>query len=273
MQPSTVSKTQPQSSLGYKPADSLLVLFKGDSGVGKSVAAFSFPNMYVFDFDRKMPSIAWKHFPEVDIQYNTFDDIFEVSQKLVEFEEYCPYETLFADSFTSLANLTIESIGQVKGETVPETLQRVIDTKNKHKQLEMMPIDYYGGEDRFCTHFVNSIKRLYARPGNPKYIIVSAHVLTVESAPDLKTKVITRSKSIVSKGRKVAAWLPTEFDNVWSFEIEQPLDTFAGDTKMRRVCYTEAYGEDSAKCSIDLPRTIDFTDSSFYSKIFDRVRL
>lgn len=265
---------QPQSSQDYKPADSLLVLFKGDSGVGKSVGAFSFPDLYVFDFDKKMPSIASKHFPKSDIHYNTFNDIFEVSAKLSEFlEDDCPYQTILADSFTSLANLTIESVGQVKGETVPEMLQRVIDTKNKHKQLEMMPIDYYGGEDRFCNYFISQLKKLYARPGNPKYIIVNAHVLTVESAPDLKTKEITRSKSIVSKGRKVAAWLPSEFDNVWSFEIHQPLDTFAGDRKMRRICYTEAYGEDSAKCSLDLPHQIDFTDGSLYSKIFDRIRL
>lgn len=261
-----------KSTLESKPSDGLLVLFKGDSGVGKSVGAYSFPTPYVFDFDRKMPGIARKHFPRKDIGYDTFDDIFQVSEQLNQFSNYCPYETLIADSFTSLANLTIESIGKVKGESVPEMLKKVQITQNKNKQLEMMPIDYYGGEDRFCTFFVNQLKRLQSQTGNPKYVIIIAHVLTVESAPDLKTKLVTRTKSIVSKGRKVAAWLPTEFDNVWSFEIEK--DPFGNDGqggKPKRLCYTEAYDEDSAKCALALPARLDFSTNPLYDCIFNRV--
>lgn len=248
-------------------------LFKGESGAGKTVAALSFPKPYVFDFDGKMPGIARKHFPAKDIRYDTFADIFDVAAKLAEFDEGCPYETLIADSFTDLANLTIDSIGKVKGETVPEMLRRVQETRNKNKQLEMMPIDYYGGEDRFCTFFINQLKKLHSRRGNPKYVIVIAHVLTVDSAPDLKTKLITRTRSIVSKGKKVAAWLPTQFDDMYIFGYEQG-NAFDSASKPKRVCITESYGEDSAKCSIrGLPTVIDFTDGSLYDSIFNRAKL
>lgn len=259
----------PQSTLDAKPSDGALMLFKGDSGSGKSTAAFSFPDPYVFDFDKKMPGVARKHFPEKNIEYDVFDDIFQVSERLVQLNENCPYQTLIADSFTSLANLTIESIGKVKGESVPEMLKHVQDTKNKNKQIEMMPIDYYGGEDRFCTYFVNQLKKLQARPGNPKYVIIIAHVLTVDSAPDLKTKIVTRTRSIVSKGRKVAAWLPTEFDDMYIFGVQQP-DPFQQSTKVRRFCLTESYDEDSAKCTLDIPTQIDFTDGSLFDRIFKR---
>ena len=126
----------PQSTLDVSENTGLLALFKGDSGTGKSVAALSFPKPYVFDFDRKMPNIARKHYPKKDIHFNRFDNIFEVSDRLQELEADCPYETLIADSFTTLANLTIESVGVVKGESVPELMQKVQETKAKNKQLE-----------------------------------------------------------------------------------------------------------------------------------------
>lgn len=264
-----------QSTLNDPDLQGLLALFKGDSGTGKSVGALSFPDPYVFDFDRKMPGIAKKHFPKKNIHYDTFNDIFEVSDRLAELFVECPYETLIADSFTALANLTIESVGQVKGESVPQMLQKVQETKNKNKQLEMMPIDYYGGEDRFCTFFINNLKKLQARASNPKYVIVTAHVLTVDSAPDLKTKIVTRTRSIVSKGRKVAAWLPTEFDDMYIFGYENT-NVFGGEgnTAPNRICITESYGEDSAKCSLrGMPSQIDFTNGSLYDSMFNRVML
>lgn len=262
----------PQSTLDPKTGEpGMFVLFKGDSGMGKSVGALSFPKPYVFDFDRKMPGISSKHFPKKEVHWDTFTDIFEVSDKLREFDSDCPYQTLIVDSFTSLANLTIESVGKVKGESVPEMLKKVIDTKNKNKQLDMMAIDYYSGEDRFCTFFINQLKRLQAREHNPKYVVVIAHVLTVESAPDLKTKLTTKTRSIVSKGRKVAAWLPTEFDDMYVFGYEQT-NPFEENYKPRRICITESYGEDTAKCSVrGLPMRIDFTDGSLYDGIFNRV--
>lgn len=261
----------PQSTLDHQPnGNGLLALFKGDSGTGKSVAALSWPKPYVFDFDRKMPSIARKHFPRKEIHYDTFEDIFQVTEKLNEFEGYCPYETLITDSFTALANLTIESVGKVKGESVPEMLSRVQTTHNKNKQLEMMPIDYYGGEDRFCTFFIGQLKRLYARVGNPKHVIVIAHVLTVESAPDLKTKIITKTRSIVSKGRKVAAWLPTEFDDAYTFGIGQA-NPFDPNDRPKRYCLTESYDEDASKCSLALPPRIEFTNGSLYDEISQNV--
>lgn len=241
----------------------LLAIFKGESGEGKSVAALSFPNSYTFDFDRKMPSIALKHFHDKVFHWDTFEDIFEIDKKVQEFTENCPYETLIIDSVTGLVNIVMDSVGQVKKESVPDILARV---SAKSNTIEMMGIDYYSAEDRFCTYFIDKMKLLWTRAGNPRHVIVIAHVVTVESSPDLKTKTVTRTRSIVSKGKKFAAWLPTGFDNVYIFGRQLP-DLGDIDQSVKRVVLTSAFGEDSAKCSYNFPEAIDFTNGSLYEKL------
>ena len=255
------------STLDTTNNNGLLALFKGESGEGKSTGALSFPNAYVFDFDKKMPGISLKHFPDKETRWDTFKDIFEVEAKIQEFKTNCPYETLIADSFTALCNLCISSVGQIKGENVPDLLKRTQETRGKNKQIEMIGIDYYSAEDRFATYFIEQLKLLFARPGNPKHVIVTAHVITTESAPDLKTKLVSRTRSIVSKGRKVAAWLPTEFDNLYHFSHIIP-DLGELDQTPRRVCITEAFGEDSAKCTLPVPAWVDFTNASLYEQLY-----
>lgn len=254
----------PQSTKDSQNEKGLLAIFKGESGEGKSVAALSFPNAYVFDFDAKMPSIATKHFPEKEIFYDTFEDIFQIDQRLIEFSISCPYETIIVDSITGLVNIIMNSVGQVKQESVTDILSRTSSGKNK--SIEMMGIDYYSAEDRFATYFIDKLKTLWAREGNPKHVIVIAHVVQVDSAPDLKTKVITRTRSIVSKGKKFAAWLPTGFDNVYIFGRQLP-DMGEIDQSVKRIIKTEAFGEDSAKCSYSFPETIEFTNGSLYEKL------
>jgi AAA domain len=256
----------PQSTLDPHKEQGLLAIFKGDSGVGKSVAALSFPNAYIFDFDRKMPSISLKHFPDKEVYWDTFEDIFQIQGQLDELNRSCPYETIIVDSITGLVNICVDSVGMVKKESVTDILSRVTGKSNT---IEMMGIDYYSAEDRFCTHFIDRLKTLQSRNGNPKHVIIIAHVVTVDSAPDLKTKLITRTRSIVSKGKKFAAWLPTGFDNVYIFGQEMP-DLGDIDQSVKRICKTEAFGDDSAKCSFNFDKTINFTNGSLYDKFVNQ---
>lgn len=254
----------PQTTENYREnSRGLLAILKGESGEGKSVAALSFPNSYTFDFDRKMPAIGMKHYPGKTLEWDTFEDIFEIQQKVSDFMITCPYETLVVDSITGLVNIVMDSVGFVKKEAVPDILKRVTPKSNT---IEMMGIDYYSAEDRFCTWFVDQLKVLWARSGNPKHVIFIAHVVQVDSAPDLKTKVVTRTRSIVAKGKKFPAWLPTGFDNVYLVARELP-DLGDIDQSQKRVVLTEAFGEDSAKCSYALPWKIDISKGNFYDQI------
>lgn len=248
----------PGERLKMNPNQGHFALFKGYSGAGKSVAALSYPNAFVFDFDRKMPKIAEKHFPGKKIDYESFTDALLMAKKLQSFEQYCPYETLIFDSLTHLSSLALASVAKLKGESIMTILAQMQGNK---KNVEMMSIDYYNAETRIIAFFLDAIKVLWLKNGNPKHIIVTAHIIEVESAPDLKTKVVTRTRSLLTAGRKAGAVVPTVFDDVYLFGHETSL----GEDRPKRKIITESMGEDDAKCSYaNVPQTIDFTNKSFY---------
>jgi hypothetical protein len=242
----------------------LFALFKGESGAGKSTGALSFPKPYVFDFDFKMPGIALKHFPKNDVYWDTFRYIWDVDEQLQKLMADCPFETIIVDSFTGLANIAIASAGVTKSETVPELLKK-FQGRDK-KVVAMMSPDYYSFEDRFCTYFIEQLKVLWAATGNPRHVIVTAHVIERQTL-DVTTGVTTKWRSIVSKGKAVGAWLPTQFDNMYIFGTDKPR---AGDInkRIRRLCLTESLEDDMAKSSMSFDSMVDFTDGSLYNKLY-----
>lgn len=250
----------PQSEKG------LFALFKGHSGSGKSVAALSFPDPYVFDFDRKMPAIALKHFPKKSIEFDHFEDMMAVSDQISAWLQGtpCPYETLIYDSITSFARLIMNSVGQIKGESTPQILRNVQTTRGGNKQIEMLSIDYYNAEVRMIDWILTANKILWARPEWPKHIIFIAHIVTTESAPDLKTKIVTKTRSIMTAGRKAAAIVPQEFDEIYLFGHKEE-GGMAGETEyVKHFACTESVGEDDAKTAYKFDKYIDFTNASFY---------
>jgi len=260
------------STKDIQPNDrGIFALFKGDSGSGKSVGALSFPGpIFVFDNDKKMPNIAIKHFPDKQIDYETYPDIFTHSDKVNEFLNVgCPYETIIEDSMTNLSITCMNSIGELKGERAIEMLRRLKATSGGGKMIELMSIDYYNGQVNFFERYwFDALKALWVRPGNPKNVIIIAHVMTTESSPDLRTKVVTRTRSIVTAGRAISAFVPTVFDDMWHFGYEREMDG-----RLRHVVYTQGFDEDSAKTSFRLPYKIDFTgepplyeDGNLYNK-------
>lgn len=244
-------------------------LFIGESGTGKSTAALSYPGVDVLDFDEKMPTIALKHFPGKKIHWQNFQDIFEVSDYLMPWlsGEECPYETIVADSVTSLSTLTLNSVGKTKGEDIIKQLKTRVKTKSGDMGIEVMGYDYYNGEANFFErYFINSLRSLWARPGNPKNVILLAHVVTVESAPDMRTKAVTRTRQIVTAGRKVAAFIPTRFDEMYRFGWEMP--ELGDDLSLpKNIVITYQLGEENAKTAFNLPTKIDFTGKNFYDLI------
>ncbi len=253
--------------LDHKPG--MFLLAKGDSGAGKTIGAMSFPNVHVEDMDRKLPNVALKHFRDrKDISWNTISDIYQVAENITGFMNYCPYETLIYDSVTHLSTMCLNAVGSAKGEAVIDMLRNVKKNAKGNATSEMMSYDYYNGETNFLArYFLDAIKALHSQPGNPKHVILIAHVITTESAPDMKTKLITRSSSILTAGRKAAAVLPTLFDDSYHFCLRQDPNDQTGQAQMRRVCLTQASGEEFSKCSYNLPREIDFTNGSLYEKI------
>lgn len=259
----------PQSTTEARETDrGLFAMFKGPSGSGKSVGALSFPNAYVFDHDSKMPNIALKHFPKVHIEYDTFRDIFKVSERLVELTNDCPYETLICDTLTSLSYTCIKSIDEVKDSNVLKMLANVKATKKGGQTIELRGFDYYNGEDSFLKYYIDGLKELWARPGNPKHVIMIAHCLDSEQK-NIVSGITTHTRRIVTAGNKIAAYIPAQFDDVWHFATQSPFGASLDvkDERVQRIVCTEQIGEDDAKTAFDLPAKINFTGGSLYDKI------
>lgn len=261
------------NTLDQDSQEGFFSLLKGPSGAGKSTGAFSFPDVWVADLDRKMPNIAKKHFPKKPINYDTFDNCFLLANLVSGWvkDHNCPYETLFYDSITSLVSLIFKSIGEAKGETTLQLLQQLQITSGGKKQVEMMGIDYYNAETRYIEWFLEANKVLWSRPGNPKNILFSAHILSVESAPDLKTKMVTRTRSIVTAGKKVAAYIPTQFDEVYLFGTQEVGGLFPGDHKILHKMMTVTNGDDDAKTAFRLAPETDFTEDNLYDKLRQQI--
>ena len=246
-----------------KERDGVFALFKGASGTGKTVGALSYPGVYMADFDKKMPAIALKHFRGKAIEYDQFDDIFQYTDKMAKFLGVCPYETILNDSITSMVSLILKTVGAAKGEGMERMLQNMKNSMGKFKQ-ELLSIDYYNAETRIVEHILDIGKTLYQQPGNPKNVLYTAHILQVDSAPDLKTKVVTTTRSIVTAGRKVAAYIPTQFDEVYLFGTSEVGGLDGGPTTIQRMVITEQYGQDDAKTAINISRYTDFTNKNLY---------
>jgi hypothetical protein len=246
----------------------IFALFKGDSGAGKSVGALSFPDPIVLDHDRKMPAIKDKHFPGKSVPYKQFTDCLQVGQLLEDWKSAgCPFETIIADSLTTLSYNVLKTVDDLKGSTIMDKLKEFqkMGTKAHGKSLEVRGFDYYNVEDNFLKFYIDSLKELWMRPGKPYHVILIAHVMSSETT-DIRTKEITRMRRIVTAGSKIAAYIPAQFDETWHFYTSHG-DLLADTGAVKHLVTTEAIGEDYAKTAYRLPNKIDFTDASLYEKI------
>ena len=245
----------------------IFAIFKGVPNTGKSTGALSFPNAYVIDSDCKMPTIARKHFPGKKIDWDTFDNIFLLSDKLNEFlNNGCPYETIIADSITGLSTTVLNTVGMTKGEDAIKLIKTMVTVSNKEKHIDHMDWDYYRGSANFFErYFINVLRTLWAREGNPKHVILTAHVVDIEQS-NIQTGKVTKTRQIVTAGKKISAFIPTRFDETYHFGWQLPE---LGDnlTKPKNICITSSFGEDDARTAYPFPEKIDFTGKSLYEEM------
>jgi len=253
--------------------NAIFALFKGPSGAGKSVGALSFPGVYVFDFDHKMPAIARKHFPKKSIEYDTYDDIDPLANKLTGWMNCkdCPYETLIFDSITALVRIIMNSIAAAKGESTPQMLKNMKNTRGG-KMPELMGYDYYNAEVRFIDWILSAAKILFSRQENPKNIIFTAHITEIRSKPDIATKLVTVTRSIMALGNKAPAMIPQEFDEVYMFGTEEMGGLDGTPSTIHHIMSTQTEGEDDAKTAFNIARRTDFTNGNLYDMLMAQIR-
>lgn len=258
-----------ESILDYEPeGQGLICLFKGDPGTAKSPAAASFPEPYVLDLDGRIASIVnyWKP-RKKQVKYDTLINNYPLlCEKMDSLIRYNPYGTVILDSITTLARSLHTLIYEARGKGAQERRERDKDNKEriylnaaripgKFDGIPTLEIDDYKTESGGIIQILDACRVLW-NGGKGCNVIVIAHVIEVENK-DLKNR-ITRTRSIMTGGRKVAAEIPVYFNEAYHF-----YNTPSGGFEI----LTKADGEDWAKTALTLPERIDFTDKSLYEEI------
>jgi hypothetical protein len=231
----------------------MMFLFKGEPSGGKSIAAASFPNCYIFDFESRIRSVAnyWLPKGKRDIAYDTFGpkDFTKFDQKMDLLLANCKYETVILDTLTSLSDLVLFHVLNLKG----------ADPKIKGKKIagiSVNTIEDYGAESSVLTELM-----MFMRQIKCKYKILVAHVVKTEkNDPTNNQSVVTRA--LLTAGKKVAAKLPGYFDEIYHFQQRPDFSM-----KPEFVALTSNSGDDFARTSINLPKEIKFTNGNFYEII------
>lgn len=252
------STDNPQDSKG------LFALFKGESGSGKSVAALSFPKPHILDLDKKMPAIAQKHYNGKKFDWETFEDAYQIGAHFnwMKSEDKFPYETVIVDTLTSLSGVILKTVDTNKGQDIYTMMKNIHPTKGGGKHVEFRSYDSYNAEDMFLKSCIDELKFLWSRPGNPRHVIVCAHILSHESIQ--KTQV----RRLVTAGKAIAAYIPAQFDEVYHFVAESGIEA---DSKSKRMIYTDAVGDNNAKTAYRIPISFDVSNQNFYDRLSEFV--
>ena len=234
--------------------DEVMFLFKGEPRSGKSIAAASFPNCYIFDMESRIRSVAAHWIPKGkrDIQYDTYGyhdySKFDLMwDKFIAASNKFPYDTVIVDTLTSASDLLLHHVN----------LQKGIDGKKLKKVggVTVNSIEDYNAEASALTELV-----LFMRQIKCKYKILVAHVVKTDRQ-DLENNETVVTRQLLTAGKKVAAKLPGYFDEIYHFE-QKPQ---AG--RPRFLVQTMNTGEDFAGTTLKIPQTIDQTGQSLFEII------
>jgi len=235
--------------------DEVMFLFKGEPSSGKSIAAASFPNCYIFDMESRIRSVAAYHVPKgkTDIKYDTYnysdypkfdkkwDELIDAS-KMSKF----PYDTVIVDTLTSCSDLLLHHVIKEKG---------LIGKGKKIAGVTVNSIEDYNVESTALTELVLLMRQIKA-----KYKILVAHVVKTDRQ-DIENNTTVVTRQLLTAGKKVAAKLPGYFDEIFHFEqrLKSGRPSF--------IAHTMSTGEDFARTTLNIPQELNFTNANFFDMI------
>lgn len=248
------------------PGQRLVGLGKGEHGSGKTIGLCSFAlygPLYLALSEHRFASVATyygRYLPRVrpdlkedcekimsNITFDIFDSFDSLDRRLSDLVGYCPYYFVIADSLTSMAE---------------NTVQEILGSKKAGKGkrvggIKVTDVEDYSGEFSGIMQLFHQSLRIEA------HVWWTAHVIQLS---EKSGNVTTVSRLLVTRGKKVAAALPGNFDEGWHFTVVPSMDPAV---PPRYTVITRAGGDDWAKTSLDLPPVIDFTNDILAKKIHE----
>jgi hypothetical protein len=233
-------------------------LFVGDSGVGKSIAAGYWPKpLYFASCDGRMGSVAEWHRGTSGIEFDIFNEFDPLKEKIDSFENDCPFAggTIILDPITNLSVFLMRYSFKLRGvvEWDAEAGRQVRGVKGKKKGIiDITTIEDYNTETMGIQDMIMSLK-IISKKYNVNIIFV-AHLLTTQyTGMDGKDSHIYRS--ILTAGKKIATYIPTQFDEVYHFYVD--------DQQWKIRTYND--GIVPARSSfLRMPKEVTWTDQNLY---------
>lgn len=242
-------------------------LFKGDPGTGKSPAACSWPEPYLFDVDGRIQSTAqyWRGKKKIayDNYINNYPAIMEKIDKLIDRN---PYQTVIMDGITTVARAIQRACFQSRqsGATFRDRegntrqyINMIANPMTGFKGIPKLEIDDYMAENNGIIQMLDGLRSLW-NDGKGCNVIVIGHVISSDQK-DLKGR-ITTTRRLITGGTKIAAEIPIYFNEAYHFNVEAYADR-------KFQIYTRNEGDDWAKTSLPIPDKIDFTNKNLYNDI------
>lgn len=202
------------------------LLFVGDSGTGKSIAAadWKFPNdprnIYFASCDGRMGSVAEWHRGRKDIEFDIFSDYEALDDKIESLIQDCPYQSLVIDPLTNVSSFLMRYSFSLRGVLeFNETTGKVerISKGRKKGKVDLTSFDDIAVEHRGIEDLLLNLKLISKRHNTN--IILTAHLLTTTY-----TKVGGQEsnirRDIVTAGKKIVPFIPTQFDEYYHFYTE-----------------------------------------------------
>ena len=232
--------------------DAVTTLAIGDSGSGKSIAMCSYPGpvLNINLDDRIRPIVEYYRGSRTDIYFERPSNFSELDDIVDGLENTCPYKTVILDPVTNLSQLLLDYSTKLTGK----------DKGKKKGTIEVATIEDYNVETKGMSDIIHNLK-LAGKIHNTNIVFI-AHLLTVTHQKP-GGAISHTTQSILTAGKKIAAYIPTQFDEVYYFFTETI------DGKPRYKVRTFNDGQVAARTSfLSMPGEFDWTDNlNFYGGI------
>src|SRR5712691_103445 len=238
----------------------LYCLFKGESGLRKSTCALSFPlPQYWISTDRKMNAlkIPMKNWgiDAKQIHYDDYTDWNSIRIKLEQLQVSCSYKTIIVDSITSVADVTNNQTMKSKSGTTTKS------GEEKGMRVGGIPVNTledYKAEASAFQSLIALTKDIHVY--HKVNIILIAHVIGERTKSESNGSTHF-ARIIVTGGKIISAKIPEYCSEIYHFNVESAVDI------SKEGAYgllTRHTGDDYARTTLPLPRSIVFNDEPLY---------